>query len=596
MKGIMSKKTSCHLILLGGTGARCGEIFLHMCANGFFRGESVDIIHIDSDGHNGNYNAFWSLIQTYKECREQYYIEGTPVPCFFRPKVSAKTCNPSEGMTTLLNLAKQGSPDADTSKSAEMLVKALFSEQEYNLQVTEGFFARPSVGAAMFATKIDELLRPLLEIIDEELNALIDVRIFIVGSVFGGTGAASLPTIAQYLKEKLFGASDDKNVRERLKIGCCMLLPYFTFLREDMGKAGESGEKDKVKIEADKFTLKTKSAIEYYKELERLRKEPVFDALYILGHDGHDIRGNYSIAGSKQKNLPHIVEFYAAMSGVTFFENRENCQGHFFASISADRIDWTQMYKHSVCFFNFFVMMRFSLVMESLILEELFERPAFPEAWRQKSRAKQIPWYYDFLDGKSQGLIGETLNNQLSNIHNYCKRYISWFATLIIADIKKENNPSTIKRGHLKKTGDPWEEEDELVDYLDLFDEEILLRQYENILIESGNLSRTFGSNGDMDDTYKEEGLALERERKKRWQQNVDYIRRHSSHIAGKAAETFEEREISFSDIWDRLNSMGFNFMNQNGRAFKNISQSVSDTTEEGVRNLVNAVFIACMF
>ena len=41
MKGIMSKKTSCHLILLGGTGARCGEIFLHMCANGFFRGESV---------------------------------------------------------------------------------------------------------------------------------------------------------------------------------------------------------------------------------------------------------------------------------------------------------------------------------------------------------------------------------------------------------------------------------------------------------------------------------------------------------------------------------------------------------------------------
>lgn len=587
----MSKTISYHLILLGGTGARCGEIFLHMCANGYFRGKSVHILHFDSDTYNGNSDSLRNAVETYQACRKQYFIEASPVPCFFRPSVEYEQYNPAEGMTTLLNLAREGRQDIETLRGAEKLAQALFSEDEYNLCVTEGFFARPSVGAAMFAARVGELLAPLQDKIERELRASNDVRIFLIGSVFGGTGAASLPTISQYLRTKLFRESDDKNIRERLKIGCCMILPYFSFLREH---TKEDGTKEQVEIEADKFTLKTKSAIQYYKDLEALSKENIFDALYILGHDGHDIRGKYSIAGSEQKNLPHIVEFYAAMSGVTFFENQENCEGHFFAAVSKNKIDWTQMYKPSVCFFNFFVMMRFSLMMESLILEELFKRPAPTGAWKQREKAEQIPWYYDFLDGKSPGLIGETLSSQLSSIHNYCKQYISWFATLIIADIKKKENPQALKREHMQKTGDTWEEEDELVNYLQLFDEEILLRQYENILIESGGIRKSIESDEDSDDVTSKS--TLEKEMKKRWKQNINYIRKHSSQIAGGAAADFEEKEVSFSNIWDRLNSMGLNLMNEDEQAFKNISQSTSNTTAEGVRNLVNAVFIACMF
>lgn len=55
-----------------------------------------------------------------------------------------------------------------------------------------------------------------------------------IGSIFGGTGASSFPTISKYLKKKLYGESTDKLIGDKLKIGDSMLLPYFTFSRENL--------------------------------------------------------------------------------------------------------------------------------------------------------------------------------------------------------------------------------------------------------------------------------------------------------------------------------------------------------------------------
>jgi len=50
----MREEFSYNIILLGGTGAKCGEILLHMCANGYFRYRYLNILYIDSDLKNGN--------------------------------------------------------------------------------------------------------------------------------------------------------------------------------------------------------------------------------------------------------------------------------------------------------------------------------------------------------------------------------------------------------------------------------------------------------------------------------------------------------------------------------------------------------------
>ena len=61
----MKETYSYNLILLGGTGAKCGEIFVHMCANGYFDRDVVNILYIDSDDENGNGKSFTQVLEHY---------------------------------------------------------------------------------------------------------------------------------------------------------------------------------------------------------------------------------------------------------------------------------------------------------------------------------------------------------------------------------------------------------------------------------------------------------------------------------------------------------------------------------------------------
>ena len=90
----MREEFSYNIILLGGTGAKCGEILLHMCANGYFKYRSLNILYIDSDLQNGNAEKFRNLYKTYEECRKRYLITSSPVSCFFCTKITLMEANP----------------------------------------------------------------------------------------------------------------------------------------------------------------------------------------------------------------------------------------------------------------------------------------------------------------------------------------------------------------------------------------------------------------------------------------------------------------------------------------------------------------------
>lgn len=78
----MKDRFSYNLILLGGTGARCGEIFVHMCANGYLDVKNINILYIDSDTKNGNADYFKRVVKLYNECQKSYVIKESPIPCF----------------------------------------------------------------------------------------------------------------------------------------------------------------------------------------------------------------------------------------------------------------------------------------------------------------------------------------------------------------------------------------------------------------------------------------------------------------------------------------------------------------------------------
>lgn len=561
----MRKEFSYNIILLGGTGAKCGEILLHMCANGYFKYSNLKILYIDSDTSNGNANKFLSLFETYKKCREQYLIKGSPITCFFYPEINLLTENPVGRFirfSDMLNVSN----DLASTEGARALMEALYSKEEMDMEISNGFFAHPNVGAAIFAANMETIMDEFLLGVQTEFQENKKVKIFLLGSIFGGTGASSLPTIAKYLKKTLFGDSDNKNIQEQLKIGGCMVLPYFLFSRNDNTKNNQGKEPI---IEANKFALKTRSALEYYKYMDEDEGRKTFDELFILGHDAADVRGYYAASGDKQRNLPHIVEFYAAMSAVTFFENKMEKTGHYFAVVPKGKICGDNIYKAEQGYGFFFVMMRFAIVMKSLIIEELFD---YSKRNKLRKTAKRIPWYYDFLNGKAKAREFDSgrLFKYFDSISEYCDEYIRWFAELNLDNIEKLNMLDQIEYS---------EDRGDVVGYLEMFSKKILFMQYQNNQITK-----------DKQNANKENIRNL-------YYKNLKYIRENLENLEKVHFNTdLNSETIDMDKIWSRLCHMGFSTFVKEQEVFQNIVNSTDKTMESGVKNVINAVFCACLF
>lgn len=558
----MREKYSYNIILLGGTGAKCGEIFVHMCANGYLNCEKVNILYIDSDRENGNARNLNRLLDLYTKCRTQYRIHESPIDYFFKPKIQFREANPvPKNIKFFSDLTNSG---GDVATSAKALMEVLYSEEEINMEIEKGFFAHPNVGAAVFAANMENIISEFLNDVTLDKKDMKHIKIFLLGSIFGGTGAASFPTIAKYLRKKLYGDSDNKLIAEQLKIGGCMVLPYFLFSREKMDDKSKQG----ISVEADKFATKTRSALEYYKYLEEKSEYSLFDGLYIVGHDAYDIRGYYATAGNYQRNLPHITELYAAMAAVTFFEKPLEDTGHYFATVSKDKIGWNDIYKKNDGYFSFFVMMRFAIVMKSLILEELFD---YTQGNKLKKKAPLIPWYYDFLNGKakSSDMDPQKLYSKFEAISFYCDEYIRWFTELNIANIDIIEDLNKID--YSKESGD-------LVEYLSMFTKELLMKQYQNNQICNDAVLK---NDKGFQSLYKE---------------NLKYIREEFKKLEQVHEYTdLKTEQIGMDEIWRRLCNSGFSTYVLNDDVFKNIVRSNDKSMDSGVRNLINAIYCACL-
>lgn len=564
----MQKRENCNLVLLGGTGARCGEIFVHMCANGYLDCELINILYIDSDQDNGNGQCFKNLVKIYQECQQQYRIANSAIPCFFRPEINLMLADPVQNFPYFKDLSRPTTNHMMEDNGGGALMQALYSDEEQNMKISDGFFAHPNVGAALFAANMDKIMTEFLSVIQLRQDLAV-TKIFMIGSLFGGTGASSLPTISQYLRKKMFIDSDDKLVREKLKIGGCMILPYFQFSKENISNSSQDSG---IAIESGKFATKTRSALEYYKYVDR-KQSPLFESLYILGHDGNDIRGFYTTAGSTQRNLPHIVELYGAMACVHFFESNMDQEGRYFSVVGKNNIYWNDIYKNTKGHFNFLMMMRFAIVMKNLILEELFDHA---RENKLKSTARNIPWYYAFLDGKAHSVDMEPdkLFHKFESISRYCDEYIRWFAELNIADIHKQNDLKSISY-EMSDSG----VESDIVEYLRLFSKEILIRQHQNNCISLGLCD-------DMDDNVC----------KATYEDNISYIRNHFKQL--DEIHTFsntDTEQIDMSHIWSRICDLGFNSSSKGKLPVENILSATDRRMDACVRNLVNAVYIACM-
>jgi hypothetical protein len=306
------------LIGIGGTGAKVVEAALTLFTGGIGP-RSVHVGLIDQDRANGNVNRTQTRLKNLRRFQKLWggrsssvldWSQGPGRVDFGSIEVNELLEDralwfPEGENQTLSNIIGR-----DLNAEQKDLFDLLFmpGEEEQDLLLGEGYRGRAHVGAAALTAsmlddenKLIEQLRTLMETADRK-----DVRIFLVGSAFGGTGAAGFPTLARELHR--IRTDPDFANRGGVSIGGALMLPYFGFSRPDKDGAPV--------VTTDELLPKAQLALEYYGRL--FETEKTFDRFYALGWDAFFDLGYHQAGNFEQRNPPLLPELLAATAAVDF--------------------------------------------------------------------------------------------------------------------------------------------------------------------------------------------------------------------------------------------------------------------------------------
>jgi len=328
------------LIGIGGTGSRVIEAVVHLCAAGYGPDE-LNIFMIDPDSGNGNLTRTKTLIKQYSEIRQKYERVKSN-PCFKTRINIPPNDEPfiwdifDEKDYTLAKYINYENLKSTNSNLAEF-ANVLFTNKELDTRLNEGFRGHPSIGAVVMADPpMDEYPFKLLWDGVESLQAN-ELKVFLVGSIFGGTGAAGFPTlgshnIIKFNKEKQAALANGKS---KVLLGGALVLPYFTFSIDETSD-------EPMFVTPNDFPVATKAALQYYNE-----KELGFDQYYFIGDSLAQKVGDFSTGSSTQQNFPHYIEMVSGLASFDFFNqppiNDVPEKKYFIACRDDNKVDWSQL-------------------------------------------------------------------------------------------------------------------------------------------------------------------------------------------------------------------------------------------------------------
>lgn len=284
---------------IGGTGSRVLRSFTMMMAAGVNIGvdEVVPII-IDPDASNADLTRTVALMNNYRAVRSDLkFIKNDPTP-FFRKELSQILANYTLRIQNTANKTFQQFIDLPSmDKASQAMVRMLFSEKNLSSSMDVGFKGNPNIGSIVLNQIVNS------DDFQEFANSFESGdKIFIISSIFGGTGASGFPLLLKTLRTGSTFPNND--IINNAEIGAITILPYFK-LKNDGGS----------EIDSSTFISKTKSALAYYEN--NISKNNSINALYYLADDISNTYDNHE-GGSAQRNDAHLVEFLAATAIVDF--------------------------------------------------------------------------------------------------------------------------------------------------------------------------------------------------------------------------------------------------------------------------------------
>ena len=305
----------CYLIGIGGSGSKCIDNYTYMCASGLGP-KNLWMGIVDQDQPNGNVGKAKANIKSYQNLYKKFRSEGqnniSPDVNLFKTHIRSQenelhwTPMDNVNVPTLKDLFKYDNLNDDLKDLMECLYH---SKKDLELSLKEGFRGRPSIGTAAMIAKMQEdvpFWQNIFDALDDVAQGK-EIRIFLISSIFGGTGASGFPSIARLIRSILKA----KGITENVYIGGSLLLPYFSFPKPE-----DSADKEDSAY-ADAFLQQSKGALDYYYRL--FQREKIFDELYLTGWDPLIQLNYFDSGGTGQNNPPLLPELYSCLSASTFF-------------------------------------------------------------------------------------------------------------------------------------------------------------------------------------------------------------------------------------------------------------------------------------
>lgn len=405
-----------YIIAIGGTGAKLVESMIHAAAVGLFShnesSEDLQILLIDPDTGNGNASATNNTRRIYQECHQHFNVHPS------RPWMSSNIDPIQGGAWSVFERTdatlKDTFPYNQDQDERKLLFEVLYTEDERKLPLTQGFKGRPAIGAAIISQltqqgREDANWNALIEQINADSQGGKSPKVFLCGSIFGGTGAAGLPTLGRLLANKL--GPSGKNLLGKIKFGCLLLLPYFQF------RETQKYKDEKILARSQDFILQTEAALRYYANQTELK----FDSVYLLGLPRFSSVENFEPGGNAQRNPPHFLEFYGALALRDFLVTDKPAQRQvmLLSREKPDALTWNDIPEFNLVRSRVVAATRFAFTWLAAIA---------PELKHAREKPRQVVWSLKFF--KPQELKDTTEQDKIKTISDWCTNYLQWLGAI----------------------------------------------------------------------------------------------------------------------------------------------------------------------
>jgi hypothetical protein len=409
-----------HIIGIGGTGHKVLCSAIHLTACGAFKGNlgpneitEIRVLTIDADDSNGNLSQTKNVLSAYRRYYEALSGAGTLGLVNIEPV--SEDINISLYKDDKKSISKTFNIPQYAGSDDDAFIRFLYTNDEIDVEFDEGFYGHTSIGTLIVKDilKSSDIWTDQLSLINE------NDFVFVIGSIFGGTGASAIPVLLDELNAK----QKDTN----FKLAALVINPYFTTL----GKIREEGI---LQPDSSNFHIKAKASLYYYYRQEQYKKT---NALYVIGEGEANFSVEVASRGSSgQRNKAAPIELFAATALIDFVKESDGRQdGKIITAMRAEQ--------DGACFWTW-KMLQDSLPdlpanIQAVIKAAIFYNKVL---YGQLKHGHAAGAWQSFYDGDLDKKRDDRQNFVYENIHEYLKLLVIWFYDIHKRN-KKELNQNT---------------------------------------------------------------------------------------------------------------------------------------------------------